>query len=58
MQLCRRRNGVGNIKPLPTPKMAFYCVTKRAYRRYDDTPVYLAPCMTATLFQFVVDTVL
>lgn len=28
-------------------------VTKRAYRHLDDTPVLLAPCLTASLFWFV-----
>ena len=52
MWLCRHRNGVGNIKPLLTPKIAFYCITKRAYRRYDDTPVL--PC---TLYDSYPDSV-
>ena len=58
MRLCGRNKGMGKGFILPPSKTAFYCVTKRTYRRLDDTPVLVCTLYDSYPVSVCCDTVL
>ena len=58
MRLCGRDKGMGKGFILVPLKLTFFCVTKRTYRRLDDTPVLLCTLYGSYPISDCCDTVL